>query len=139
MQNFPSSYLYRRIVAAKLFIDKHFSEPLPLDLVADEACFSKFHFIRLFKKVYGHTPHQYLIRVRIAEAKKLLSNGAPVCDVGYAVGFESPGSFCGLFRKKTGMTPARYQQLRRDIQRRQKAAPLHFIPDCFARVNGWKD
>ena len=51
MEQFPKIYLYRRVVQAKLFIDGHFDENIELDNIAEEACFSKFHFIRLFKKI----------------------------------------------------------------------------------------
>ncbi|MFN2440773.1 MAG: helix-turn-helix transcriptional regulator, partial [Chitinophagaceae bacterium] len=54
--NYPKIYLYRRIVRAKLFIDDNYSENIDLDNIADEACFSKFHFARQFKKIYSKTP-----------------------------------------------------------------------------------
>lgn len=47
------------MVQAKLFIDFNYAESIDISNIADEACFSKFHFIRLFKKIYGRTPHQY--------------------------------------------------------------------------------
>jgi AraC-like DNA-binding protein len=50
---YPKAYLYRRIVKAKLFIDAHFAEPIDVDAISNKAAFSKFHFIRLFKQVYG--------------------------------------------------------------------------------------
>jgi AraC-like DNA-binding protein len=71
-------YLYKRIVQAKLFIDANFAGDIDLDNIADEAYFSKFHFIRLFKSIYGKTPHQYLISVRIEKAKEFLKNGLPL-------------------------------------------------------------
>src|SRR5689334_8929119 len=96
---YPKIYLYRRIVQGKLFIDAHFSEPINLACISDEAFLSKFHFIRLFKKAYGKTPHQYLIYVRIEHAKKLLRGDARVSDVCLLVGFDSAGSFTTLFKK----------------------------------------
>ena len=61
MENLPKIYLYRRIVQAKLFIDSKTTRSalMPAE-IADEACYSKFHFIRTFKSIYGKTPHQYL-------------------------------------------------------------------------------
>lgn len=49
-EEYPKVYLYRRIVQAKLFIDIHYGEQIDLHNIADEACFSKFHFLRLSKK-----------------------------------------------------------------------------------------
>jgi AraC-like DNA-binding protein len=132
MEATPHLYLYRRIVQAKLFIDAHFAEAIDLDNIAGEAWFSKYHFIRLFRKTYGKTPHQYLISVRIGQAKKLLSDGTPVAETCYAVGFESVSSFTGLFRKMAGVNPSAYR--REQVQRKEEIAqaPLRFVPGCFA-------
>jgi AraC-like DNA-binding protein len=122
--------LYRRIVQAKLFIDANFNSKINVDHIADEAHFSKFHFIRIFKEIYGLTPHQYLIRVRIEHAKKFLSNGMPVVDVCDAVGFESVSTFTGLFKRKVGLSPSTYkkEQLRLKIDR--VAQPFKYVPAC---------
>jgi AraC-like DNA-binding protein len=134
---YPKIYLYRRIVKAKLFIDEHFAENIDPDNIADEAFFSKFHFIRLFKKTYNKTPHQYLTSVRIEKSKLLLQTDLPVAEVCYAIGFDSVSSFSGLFKRITGTAPSAYQQERQRIRDEIKAAPLKFIPNCFAENNGW--
>ncbi len=96
---YPKIYLYRRIVQAKLFIDNHFAETIDLNNISDEAYFSKFHFLRLFKKIYGKTPHQYLTFVRIEKAKCLIETGLPITEVPYCVGYDSVSSFTGLFKR----------------------------------------
>src|SRR5215203_343762 len=107
MENsYPKIYLYKRIVQSKLFIDQNFSEHIDLDNIADEACFSKFHFIRLFKSVYGRTPHQYLIKVRIGNAQKFLEAQRSVTDTCFLVGFDSLTSFTALFKKYTHLSPS---------------------------------
>ena len=78
MEQYPRQYLYLRTVRAKLFIDANFASDIDLDKIADEACFSKFHFVRLFKSIYGRTPHQYLTDVRIEQAKEYLADGQTV-------------------------------------------------------------
>jgi AraC-like DNA-binding protein len=135
---FPKVYLYRRIVYAKLFIDNHFAEKIDLDNIADEAFFSKFHFIRLFNTVYKKTPHQYLSFIRIEKAKQLLIEDVAVAEVCYAVGFESVSSFTGLFKRITGQTPSAYQAMQHKRIKEITIAPLKFIPNCFAEKNGWK-
>jgi AraC-like DNA-binding protein len=134
---YPKIYLYRRLVQAKLFIDTHYADTIDLNNIADEAYFSKFHFIRLFKNVYRKTPHQYLISVRIANAIELLKAGNPVSDTCYAVGFESLGSFSGLFRRVVGLTPSGYAIQQRLKKTAISRSPLSFIPGCFAERNGW--
>src|SRR5258706_4302071 len=106
---YPKIYFYRRLVQAKLFIDAHFDEPINLDAIADEAYFSKFHFISIFKKIYLQTPHQYLVCVRLAKAKMLLLSAIPITDACYACGFESIPSFTTLSIKTTGFTPSAYR------------------------------
>ncbi|PZR36256.1 MAG: AraC family transcriptional regulator, partial [Azospira oryzae] len=72
MEQYEKRYLYKRVVQAKLFIDQHYAEHIDLNNIADQASFSKFHFIRLFKTIYGKTPHHYLTQVRIDQAQLLL-------------------------------------------------------------------
>nr|WP_294949245.1 AraC family transcriptional regulator [uncultured Mucilaginibacter sp.] len=136
-QLFPKIYLYRRVVQAKLFIDGNYHQDINLNDVADEAYFSKFHFIRLFKASYGKTPHQYLITVRINNAEQLLKKGMPVADVCYAIGFDSLSSFSALFKRVTGQSPSAWQQAERKRDAEMKTAPLNFIPNCFAEQNRW--
>ena len=136
-EEFPKIYLYRRIVQAKLFIDSHFHEEIQLSDTADEALFSKFHFIRLFKTIYGKTPHQYLIYVRIENAKLLLQSTMSVTDVCYDIGFESVSSFTGLFKRKVGMSPSEYQAHQHKLLADIAKMPLKFIPNCFAEKKGW--
>lgn len=136
---YPKIYFYRRLVQAKLFIDAHFGEAINLDAIADEAYFSKYHFIRIFKKTYRQTPHQYLISVRLENAKKLLQEDIPVADVCYACGFESISSFTTLFKKITGRTPAEYRQYQLDLTADRKLKPLKYIPACFAEKHGWME
>ncbi|RWY50172.1 helix-turn-helix domain-containing protein [Mucilaginibacter gilvus] len=134
---FPKIYLYRRVVQAKLFIDTHYHQPINLDAIADEAYFSKFHFIRLFKATYGKTPHQYLTAVRINNAQLLLKTGMPVTDVCYAIGFDSVSSFSALFKRITKKSPSSWQQAELKRAAVMKKSPLNFIPNCFAQQNGW--
>ena len=134
---YPRIYLYRRMVQAKLFIDSHYAEDIDLDNIAEEAYFSKFHFIRLFKKIYSKTPHQYLTGVRIEKAMQLLRTGQSVSHTCYAVGFESLGSFSGLFKRIAGITPSDYLIRQQKLKEQMISSPLDFIPGCFAERNGW--
>ncbi|GAB2558479.1 helix-turn-helix domain-containing protein [Spirosoma aerophilum] len=107
---YPRAHLTRQIIAAKQFMDRQYADALDLDLMAREAAYSRFHFIRCFKALYGRTPMQYLISIRIEKAKQLLLTDEPVADVCCRVGFESVTTFIGLFKKITGMTPTAYRR-----------------------------
>ena len=103
--HYPPDELCQRIIEAKRYIDKNFSENINLDAIAEKGYYSKFHFRRLFKRLYGLSPHQYLTFVRIAHAKQLLLCSVPTADVCLAVGFESVSSFKDLFKRHTSLTP----------------------------------
>ena len=128
-----NEHIYERIVTAKLFIDDHFHERISLEMICREACFSRFHFHRLFKKIYRRTPHQYLRVKRMELAGRLLADQSlSILEVCNSVGFESIGSFSGLFKKEIGLTPVQYR--RRIIRRKKKTreCPGQFIPSCFS-------
>lgn len=139
LEQYEKIDLYRRIVRAKLYIDKHFAENLDLDNISGQAYFSKFHFIRIFNSIYGLTPKNYLIRQRIDNAKKYLANGHSVVETGFMVGLESPTSFAGMFKKITGLTPSNYKKLENIKRMRIIQNPLQFVPNCFAETHGWKE
>jgi len=132
--------VYKKIVDAKVFIDEHFDTAIDLDAIAGEACLSRYHFHRLFRRIYQRTPHQYLTFKRIDRARRILA--AEDCSVGEVcvqVGFESIGSFGVLFKKANGVSPGEYRESVR--LRREKAAeqPRRVIPFCFiAEIAGEK-
>jgi transcriptional regulator GlxA family with amidase domain len=72
---------------------------------------SAFHFQRMFKLAFGRTPMRYLQETRLAAARRLLGQtGDDIIAIGLAVGFESPGSFSWLFRKRFGVSPRAFRQ-----------------------------
>ena len=137
MEQYPKVYLYRRIVQAKLFIDKNYAERIDLSYISDEACFSKFHFTRLFKAIYAKTPHQYLTWVRIEKALQLLREDKSVSETCFLVGFDSLTSFSGLFKRNVGISPSSYQAQMQQLKLAIKKSPVSFVPSCFALQHGW--
>ena len=123
--------IYQRVVTAKLYIDDNFSEPIDLKDISEKAFLSRFHFHRLFTRIYRKTPHQYLTRKRIEKAKDLLAENKPVTDVCNEVGFESIGSFSVLFKKEIGFAPQYYRNMAWLKKQEAKEQPKKFIPHCF--------
>ena len=123
--------LYERIVAAKVFIDENYHEPINLDEISQKAFLSRYHFHRLFSQVYKKTPHQYLTLKRIEKAKDLLAENKQVNDVCNEVGFESLGSFSTLFKKEIGFAPTYYRNMAWLKKQQAKEQPKRFIPHCF--------
>ena len=131
--------VYTRIVAAKIFIDEHYDEPLNLSSISKKACLSPFHFHRLFSSVYKRTPHQYLTARRMEKARHLLSENRPVKEVCHEVGFGSPASFSVLFKKEIGFAPQYYRNMAWLKKQKAMIEPRVVIPHCFAaRFGGIK-
>jgi AraC-like DNA-binding protein len=132
--------VYKKIVDAKVFIDEHFDLPIDLNSIAGEACLSRYHFHRLFRRVYKRTPHQYLTSKRINHAQRML--GAEDCTIGEVcmqVGFESVGSFSVLFKREIGVAPAEYREQLKVRRARAEEQPQRVIPYCYiAEITGEK-
>ena len=126
-----SPEIYQRIVSAKVFIDENYQEPINLDDVSEQAFFSRFHFHRLFTRIYRRTPHQYITQKRLSKAKDLLTENKSVSDVCNEVGFESIGSFSVLFKKEIGFAPQYYRNMAYKKKMEQQAEPKKAIPHCF--------
>lgn len=77
-----------------------------LDTLAAGAGMSKFHFLRLFKAVYGLTPGAYAERLRIETAiMQLRWSARSVIDIALDLGYDSPSAFAKAFRRYTGSAP----------------------------------
>jgi AraC-like DNA-binding protein len=118
----------RRAVAAALFIDANSEAPLDLDASAREVGLSPFHFLRLFARVLGVTPHQYLVRSRLRRAARLLAEPEKaVTEVAFEVGFGDLSNFVRTFRRAAGVSPGEFKRAakgdRKILQARLEAAP----------------
>ena len=124
--------VYKKIVTAKVYIDDNFRESLDLDKLSREACLSRYHFHRLFTRIYKVTPHQYLTRQRIKEARQFLAaSDLTVTEICNHVGFESIGSFSLLFKKEIGAAPTSYRDEAWRKEQQSIRQPRSFIPNCF--------
>lgn len=91
------------------YINTHYTEPLTLEHIANLACFSKYHFSRLFKQYTGTTFYNYLTFRRIRRAEELLSSaGYSIIDVALASGFSSVTTFNRAFKRLKNCTPTEY-------------------------------
>lgn len=98
------------IVAARRYIDEHNAEPLTLGGVAKAVNSSVFHFCKLFKKVTGVNFTNYVSRVRLEKARKLLTNpNQRISEAAYEVGFQSLTHFNRIFRRVFGESPTEYR------------------------------
>ena len=83
--------------------------PVSLSDLANVAHLSEFHFARLFKQATGLAPHQYLIRLRVERAKRLIrERRLSLAQIAAACGFTDQSQLTKHFRRIVGMTPRRF-------------------------------
>lgn len=101
---------HRKLAAVLDYIHSHPMEELGLEDLARMARLSPFHFTRLFKASTGLTPHQYVLRWRVEESKRLLRHSKlEIADIAQRLRFSDQSHFTALFRKLTGATPRRWR------------------------------
>jgi AraC-like DNA-binding protein len=125
----PSARDRRRAVEAALRLDAEAAAPLDLATAADDAGLSAYHFLRLFAKVLGVTPHQYLVRARLRRAARLLAEEErAITDIAYDVGFGDLSNFVRTFRRAAGVSPRAFRKAargeRKILQERLAASAL---------------
>lgn len=119
---------FRRLNEARDFLAENFDQIITLEDVADEACFSPFHFQRQFKRAFQESPHEFLTRLRLEQAQKLLAkSNLSVSEICLEVGYESLGSFSTLFARRAGCPPTDFRKI--------YSIPVHWwlrsVPGCF--------
>ncbi len=98
------------------YIVEHCSEDITLDVIADLAGFSKYHFTRLFKNYTGTSFYRYLNVKRIEKAQMLLIDPElSVTQVALMSGFSSFTSFIRMFKLITGCTPTEFRNLKENL------------------------
>ena len=128
----PHDDLFARLNDSREFLAASLAEPISLEQAARQACLSPFHYHRLFARTFGETPHDFLTRLRMDRAKRLLARERlPVTEVCFAVGYESLGSFSTRFRHLIGHSPSEYQRSVGRIFPVPALAVYQFVPACF--------
>lgn len=93
------------------YMHEHLGEEIGLGELAALVGLSRFHFCTAFRQATGHTPYNWLMTLRIEEARRQLNNRAlEITDIAMAVGYQTPSSFAAAFRKIVGMTPSGYRR-----------------------------
>lgn len=92
------------------YLSRHVCDRVTLDTLSEELHFGKSHLCDVFKKAQGDTIVHYHLKLKIAEAKRLLrEEKMTVSEISEQLGFESPAYFSRIFGKLTGMSPRAFR------------------------------
>jgi AraC family transcriptional regulator len=87
------------------------STDLDLHSLAKESGYSKSHFLRMFREATGITPYQYLLRLRLQQAQRMIKEkSSGLVDIAFACGFSSHTHMSRMFRQAIGITPSEYRR-----------------------------
>lgn len=102
---------------------RHIADPLPLEEIARVACFSPFHFHRIFRSLVGETLHAFVKRVRLERALHVLAHeGGSLTDIALRCGFSSSSDLSRSFRARYGVPPSAFDL---EAHRRALREDLH--------------
>ncbi len=107
----PSHRDQQRIASILRRIERDPAVPVSIGELARGAAMSPYHFLRVFHRVTGTTPHQFILRMRLHRAAvRLRQSSQPVLDVALDAGFADLSTFNRRFRVIMGMTPSAYRR-----------------------------
>lgn len=98
--------LLRRLTKGMDYINTNFKQPIQVAHIAVECGLSEYHFYRMFKSVFGCSPHQKIISNRLEFSRKLIKQKASVGEAALLSGFTDIYSFSKSYRKKFGVAPS---------------------------------
>lgn len=99
------------VLAAQAWLQAHWSDPCPVEVMIARSGLSTRNFARRFQKATGHAPLAYVQSVRMEHAKRMLESGSESIDeISAAVGYEDSSFFRRLFKRKVGLRPGDYRR-----------------------------
>ncbi len=107
----PAPRADRRLAPALAMLERDLCRPLQVPLIAAAVGMSPDYFTRVFRRQLGAPPLQYLIGLRLAQARRMLAAEpqASVAVIAKACGFEDTGHFTRLFRSRFGLPPRAFR------------------------------
>jgi len=98
----------RALERVREFLHGNFAADVSAADVAAVAGMSRFHVSRQFHRRYGQSPHAYLVRLRLLDARRRLAAGEPAAEVAAAVGFVDQSHLSKRFKGSFGITPGQF-------------------------------
>jgi AraC-like DNA-binding protein len=126
-----------RICRARDLIRDYYTAEVTLGDCAHEAGLSPWHLLRSFRDAFGETPKEFHTRLRLEQAKHLLTvTDRSVTEICFDVGFSSLGTFSALFKRQVGFSPKAFRRKIRCWVTMPGFSPWVAVPSCFARRYG---
>lgn len=127
----------RRILKVLIYIEDHIDEEMTLSQVAKVACYSVFHFNRIFHAIVGETVHQYVKRLRMERAaRRLRYTEIKVTEIALEASYDTPSAFTKAFKQSLGKSPRDYREvysLVHSITKKVKELPM-IKPDKIEKI-----
>jgi len=107
----PTGHGDRAVMAAQTWLQSHWSDPRPVEVMIARSGLSSRNFARRFRKATGLAPLGYVQNLRIEHAKQMLEKGsAPIDEISAAVGYEDASFFRRVFKRTVGLRPVDYRR-----------------------------
>lgn len=117
----------RRITGAVRHIETHSTEAHPIARLARDAGMTPYHFLRVFTRVVGMTPHQYVLRTRLHRvARRLLRSRVSILTIAVEEGFNDLSTFNRRFRRVMGVSPTAFRRMQECRTNAPKVAPAEW-------------
>ncbi|MEZ0324998.1 MAG: helix-turn-helix domain-containing protein [Fimbriimonas sp.] len=116
------------LARSRSWLAEHFDERVRLEMAAQEAYMSPFHYHRLFSRAFSETPHEFVTRLRLEHAKKLIrSSDLTISEICMEVGYGSLGTFSSMFSRHEGCSPVEFRR----VYSMPQAWTLKVVPSCM--------
>lgn len=110
-KQFTKKEVFDQLMKAKDFMESNWNKGINLETIAKEIGMSKFHFARIYKDVFGTSPYQFLISLKMQNALNLLKKEKSVQEVADSIGYPDVSSFSKAFSKFYGLPPSLHQKI----------------------------
>jgi len=119
------------LLSTLLYIQTHLEQDLNLEMLAERAGFSAFHFHRIFHEVIGEAVKEYVRRLRIERgAYRLKVSEEPILRIALEAGFKTHESFTRAFERQFGISPSEFRSnFLRASRERKKQLPPKYVSD----------
>jgi len=110
VHSFQKNHADEEILHVQEWLEAHYMESVPVQVLARRARLGKRTFMRRFKQATGDSPREYVQRLRVESAKRMLeSTQKTFSEITWHVGYKDVSSFHRLFKRRTGLSPGAYR------------------------------